>query len=294
MLINVIFPVILVTLIGYLFGKYTKVDHSAISKFAMMVLSPALIFSFLVRNTLSSSDMVMIIIAILLFTLLMSIITFLIMKGLGKGNLVNPSLLTTVFPNTGNFGLPVILLAYGNEAFSVAVVITIINIILMYSLGVYFASSEEKDWRSGLRKLLFLPTTYATLTAMIVLFFRIPIPEFIYQPIKMIGDSMIPVIMLLLGIQLSKTTLKVYQGATLISSGIKVIIAPIVIFIIVWVLGIEGTLANVLILQNAMPTAVVMTLIAAEYKANAEMVANVTFLTTILSFFSITGLLYLL
>jgi malate permease and related proteins len=281
-------------LIGYLFGKYTNVDHSAISKFAMMVLSPALIFSFLVRNTLSSSEMVMIIIAILLFTLLMSIITFLIMKGLGKGNLLSPSLLATVFPNTGNFGLPIILLAYGNEGFSVAIVIVVINIILMYSLGVYFASVEENDWRGGLRKLLFLPTTYATIAAIIVLIFDIPVPEFVYQPIKMIGDSMIPIIMLLLGIQLSRTSLKVYQGATLITSGIKVIIAPLVILVIVWALGIEGTLAKVLILQNSMPTAVVMTIIAAEYKANSEMVANVTILTTILSFFSITGLLYLL
>ena len=279
--------------IGYLFGKYTNVDSTAISKFAMVVLSPALIFSFLAKSSLSSTEMAMIIISVLVFTAIMSIITLVIMKGTGKGSLLSPSLLATVFPNTGNFGLPVILLAYGSEAFSVAVVIVVINFILMYSLGVYFASMEGSDWKRGIRQLFLLPTTYATVLATIILVFHIPVPDFIFQPIKMIGDSMIPIAMLLLGIQLSRTSIKGYLGATFISTGIKVIIAPLVIFFIVLALDIEGTLAKVLILQNAMPTAVVMTLIAAEYKANSEMVANVTLPTTILSLFSITGLLYL-
>ncbi len=236
----------------------------------------------------------MIIISVVVFTLLMIVITYVIIKWTGNERILSPSLLATVFPNTGNFGLPVILLAYGNEAFTLAVVIVVINFILMYTLGVYFASMQGNNWRKALRQLLFLPTTYATVLAILVQLFHIPIPESFYQPIKMIGDSMIPIAMLMLGIQLSRTELKGSLGVTFVSSGIKIIIAPLVIFLIVVVSGIEGTLAKVLIIQNAMPTAVIMTLIAAEYKANAEMVANVTLVTTILSFFSITGLLYLL
>jgi predicted permease len=294
LVINVIIPVMLVMLGGYLFGRFTQVDQTAISKFAMVVLSPALIFSFLVRNPLSSSQMVQIVGSVLVFTLLMALVTILIMRVTGYKDLLNPALLSTVFPNTGNYGLPVLLFAYGEEAFTLGVVIVVINFILMYSLGVYFASLEGNSWRKALRNIAKLPTTYAAVFGMVINAFHLPIPDFLYDPIKWVGDAMVPVALLILGMQLSRTTFKGYVGATLISSGLRILVAPLLIIGIVYAAGIDGLMAKVLILQNSMPTAVVMCIIAAEYNARSEMVANVTFLTTLLSFFSITGLLYLL
>jgi predicted permease len=149
----------IVMLGGYMFGRYTSVDQSALSRFAMVVLSPALIFSFLVRNPLPSSKMVQITLSILIFTLLLSVITVFFMKLTGNSRYAVPALLATVFPNSGNYGLPVLLLAYGEEAFSLGVVIVVLHFMLMYSLGVCYASWKENGWRKVAEKMVRLPTT---------------------------------------------------------------------------------------------------------------------------------------
>lgn len=293
MLINVILPVILVVLGGYLFGKYTNVDHSSISRFAMMLLSPALIFSFLVRNSLTTTEMMQTVGAVLLFTVLVAILTFVILQATGQKHMITPGLLSTVFPNTGNYGLPVLLFAYGEEAFSLGVVVVVMNFILMYTLGVYFASLEGGDWRKGVRNVIKLPTTYAALLAIVVNVFHIPIPDFIYNPVKLVGDAMIPVVLLILGMQLSKTTFRGAMGATVTMSTIRLLLSPLLMIGIVALLHIDGMVAKVLVLQHATPTAVIMSMIAAEYRAQPNIVANVTFLSTIASFATMTMFLYL-
>jgi malate permease and related proteins len=292
--IEVLIQVLIILIAGFLFGKYTIFDPSPISKLSIVLLSPALIFSFLVKNSISSTEMFQIVTSVLIFTLIMTILTIILMVLTGNKQLTNPSLLATVFPNTGNYGLPIILLAFGEDAFTLAIIIVVINFILMYSLGIYFASYTNSSWKKSIKSLFSLPTTYATIAAIVVNAFQIHIPAFLLNPISMVGEVMIPLALILLGIQLSRTNIKGYISATIVSSALKILIAPIVIFAIVYLLGINGTLAKVLIIQNSMPTAVIMTIIAAEYKSGTDLVANTTFITTIASFFSIAVLLYLL
>ncbi|MCM3566942.1 AEC family transporter [Neobacillus mesonae] len=302
MIINVILPVMLIMAAGYLFGRFTNVDQAPISKFSMVVLSPALIFSFLVRTNLSAVSLIQILVATVLFTIFLAAITFVVMKITKNKMLLNPALLSTLFPNSGNVGLPVLLFAYGDEGFSIGVVIVVIHFVLIYSLGVYFASMEGGNWKKGLKNVTKLPTTYATILSLIVIIFKIDVPDFLYDPIKLVGDAMVPVVLLILGIQLSKTKISSAEGlekgknvSSLISiSVIKLLISPLLIIAIVIVGQFDPLIAKVLILQSSMPTAVLMTMIATEYKAKPELVASATFVTTLLSFFSITGLLYLL
>lgn len=294
MIIDVIVPVILILIIGYIFGKYTDVDPAPISKLAVMILSPALIFSFLISTQLSSNEMFQIVVSVLIFTFVMIVITYIVIKFIKQKIYLSPALLTTVFPNTGNYGLPIIIFAYGEEAYGYAVIIVVINFILMYSLGVYFATLSGDSWKTGIKNILVLPTTYATIVAILVNILMIDIPETIFRPLKMIGDTMIPLALILLGIQLSRTKVAGYRLVTLTASLLKVFVAPFVIFAIVILLGIKGDLAKVIIIQNSMPTAVIMTLIATQYKAKEDLVANITFVGTILSFISISAILFVL
>lgn len=294
MIVQVIIPVMIVILGGYLFGRFTNVDHLPISKFSMTVLSPALIFSFLVRNSLTSTQMFQVVTAVLIFAVLLILITGLVMRVSGQRRMTKPALLSTVFPNSASYGLPILLLAYGEEAYSLGIVIIVIDFILMFSLGVYFATSQRSSWRKSLIKILRIPTTYASTLAIIVNVLNVRIPDFLYNPVKLVGDATVPVVLLLIGIQLSRTKFKGYLKVTLISSMLRLVVAPVIIFFIVYFMGIEGMMAKVLILQRAMPTAIVMTIIATEYKAHEDVVANTTFLSSLLGFFTISSLLYFL
>ncbi|MDI3256415.1 MAG: AEC family transporter [Kyrpidia sp.] len=290
--LHVVVPVIFVIGIGYVFGRYASVDLDSISKFSMVVLSPALIFSFLARNPLSSEQLVQIVAAVLLFTAVMVAVTLVVMGLCGMKPFIKPALLATVFPNTGNYGLPILLFAYGQQAFSLGVVIVVLNFILMYTLGVYFASLEQASWRTAMADVVRLPTTYATLAAIVVNALHIPIPSYIYDPLKMMGDAVIPVVMLILGMQLAHVKPQGDTGPAVVSSVVRLVVSPAVMLGIVYLLGIGGLTAKVLIVQNSMPTAVIMTMIAAEYRARPDFVAGTTFLSTLMSFGTITGLLY--
>lgn len=282
----------LVMFIGYLYGRYSDTDLRSISNFSMKVLSPALIFSFLVRNELTSDELFQIVVAVLLFTAILTGIIITLVRLIGMKVFVTPILLATVFPNTGNYGLPVLLFAYGHQAFSIGVVIVVLNFILMYSLGVYFASLQGSSWRIALYNVIRLPTTYATICALVVNLLDISLPNFIYNPLRMMGEAMIPVVLLILGIQLAHSKIRGVIGPTVVASLLRLIASPMVMLGVVYFLGIGGLMAKVLIIQHSMPTAVIMTMISAEYKTYPYLVANATFLSTLFSFFSITVLLY--
>lgn len=290
--IHVTVPVILIIGIGYLFGRYGATDLTAISKFSISVLSPALIFSFLARNPLTLGQMAEVTAAVLLFTAAMAGITWLVIRVLGMKTFLMPALMTTVFPNTGNYGLPILLFAYGQQAFSLGVIIVVLNFVLMYTLGVYFASLEQSDWRRAAAEVFRLPTTYAAAVGLAVNVLHIPIPDFIYDPIKMMGDAMIPVVMLILGMQL----VHVKPGGDVlpvaVSSMVRLFASPAVMVAICYLLGIGGLMAKILVVQNSMPTAVIMTMIAAQYGTRPDFVAGTTFLSTVMSFATVTGLLY--
>lgn len=242
------------------------------------------------------------IIVVFIFTLIITLITIVVMRITKNKELINPALLATVFPNTGNIGLPVLMFAYGNDAFSIGVIIVVVNFVFMYTLGIYFASVEGANWTQGLKNIIKLPTTYATVLAILCITFHIQIPDFIYDPIKLMGDAMVPVCLILLGVQLSRTKIrnestlpqvKFIQSIALITI-LRLIIGPLITMFILTFGTFEPLMAKVLILQNSMPTAVIMTMIAEEYKARPGLVANATFINTIFSVFTITGLLYLI
>lgn len=301
LIIEVILPVIIILGSGYLFGRFVKVDYSPISKLSIVILSPALIFSFLVRSNLQPLMMAQIISVVLLFTIVIALVTMVVMKFIDK-TLIKPALLATVFPNTGNIGLPILMFAYGEEAFSIGVVIVVLNFVLMYSLGIYFASHEGSSWTEGFFNIAKLPTTYATIMAVIVLVFHLPIPNFIYDPIKLVGDAMVPICLLILGIQLARTSLQrseTLTARTFISTItaitiIRLVISPVVILSIIAFFPVDPLTAKVLIVQHAMPTAVIMSMIAEEYESNQKLVANATFINTLFSILTITGILYFL
>src|SRR5699024_4938483 len=128
--------------------------------------------------------------------------------------------------------------AYGEEAYGFAVVIVVINFILMYSLGIYFASLSGSSWNQALKNIFVLPTTYAAILAIIINATSIEVPNVIYEPLLMVGESMIPLALLLLGIYLSRTRVKGHIGVSIIASLLKVLIAPLLIIFIVIMLGI--------------------------------------------------------
>ena len=86
-------------------------------------------------------------------------------------------LLVVVFSNSGNFGLPVVLFAFGREALTFATVYFVIAAVLSYTVGVFLAASGHRSVMEALRGITRVPTVYAVIAAAVVLALRAPIPS---------------------------------------------------------------------------------------------------------------------
>src|SRR5206468_7781949 len=113
----------------------------------------------------------------LCFILMIGILTFLIgfFCKLERPALV-AILITTMFANTGNYGLPLVSFAFGKQALSYAGIYFVTTTLLFYTLGVFLASLGHMTFKEALIGLLRIPTMYAVLLAILINTWNIEIP----------------------------------------------------------------------------------------------------------------------
>jgi predicted permease len=205
-LFNVVFPVFAVILIGFLFGRFTDLDIKPSSKLALYIFTPALYFNSMLTAEVNNDEIVKILgYAALLFALFVAIV-YLISTFVLKypPQLRSALFLSTAFPNSGNYGLPIILFAFQQAGFERAIIFSVFQSFLMNSAGVYFASNSNNNFFASLKDVIKMPGFIALLVAMIMRFFSVDLPEAVLRPVQLMGQAAIPTLLVVLGIQLGR------------------------------------------------------------------------------------------
>ena len=111
----------------------------------------------------------------------------------------------------------------------------------------------------------------------------VTVPSPIFRAVDLMADAAVPGMLVLLGVQLHAAPLN--EGQTVIwrSAALRLVLAPLLAWGLCLILGIDGVERSVLILQAAMPTAVMSAVLATEFDAAPQLVAAVIFVTTLLS-----------
>ncbi len=292
--LEVVLPVLCILGAGFLFGRFTATDLRPLSQFTLVVLSPALIFGYLATADVAAGVIARAAAYIVLYVVAAGLLTVVVARLTGLSALVSPLLLVSVFTNSGNYGLPIILFAYGREGFLTGVSVLAIHLLIMYPVGTWFATLGAGDWRRGLRTSLTTPPVIAGLLAFAVRVVGLPIPEGLLRAIRLVGDAGVPVILLLLGMQVARTKVEGSLKPIAVGSALRLVLGPILAVALTYPLGLTGLTAKVLVLQHAMPTAAIMVLLALEYDARPDVVASVTVVTTAISAVTVTAVLYFL
>src|SRR6187549_779456 len=149
--VNNLLPILLIATAGYILGKFLTVDPRTIGRIAFYIFSPLLIFDLMVTSQLDLKQAAATIGYTTAVIAVMGVLAFL----LGKiFQLERPQLLavilTVAFGNTGNYGLPVIKFAFGDEAMAVASVFFVTTTILFNVIGVIIASLGHTDLKSAI------------------------------------------------------------------------------------------------------------------------------------------------
>lgn len=272
-ILSIIFPVFAIAGVGYLYGRRKRPNMSQINQLNMDVFVPALVFAALASKSFDLtrySELALGGVAVVL----------------GSGLLAWPFarflkvdyktfVPTMMFNNSGNMGLPLALLAFGESAVPAAVVLFIVEMTLHFTLGVYMLNRSI-----NLFSLVKMPMIMATILGLLVGGFKLPLWEPLYIMIKMLGDVAIPLLLFSLGVRLTEIS---YKDWHLGVAG--AIICPATGLAMVWLvaplLNLPPLQQSLLIIFGALPPAVLNYLVSEQYNQEPEKVASLVMMANV-------------
>jgi hypothetical protein len=289
---NNLLPIFLVSGSGFLLGKFFTVDSRSLGRVVFYVFSPLLVFDLMVKSKLNLQEAFTTVAFTASIIMVMGLLAFF----LGKiFRLERPYLLavilTVAFGNTGNYGLPLVKFAFGDDALAVASLFYVTTTILFNTVGVVIASLGHMDLKSALNGLFKLPIIYGVILALLIKFVGIQLPLPVSRTIEIAANGAIPVMLILLGLELTRIQWTHSFRALGLGVLTKLLLAPLVGLLLASLFGLEHTAQQGGVLEASMPAAVATTVVATEYKLEPSLVTAIVFLGTVLSPLTLTPLI---
>ncbi len=265
-----VFPLFAIVLCGYVYGRYKKPDMSLANQLNMDIFVPALIFFVLSDKSfdlvkyqaLAAGAAIVILASGLLIWPLCRILK------------VNPKtfLPPMMFSNSGNLGLPLIILAFGEQALPAAIMLFIVEMTLHFTLGIYMMDHRTKPWR-----LLRMPIIIATIAGLLWSSLSLPMPASVSTSLDMLGQISIPLLLFTLGVRLITVDFSAWKiGIT--GAIISPVIGVLIAFAVQQVLQLEAEQFAYLIIFGALPPAVLNYIVAEQYNQEPKQVASIVLL----------------
>lgn len=190
---------------------------------------------------------------------------------------------SNVFSNCGFIGFPVINSIYGVEGVIYASIFNLFFSIFLWTYGVmlYTGKMEIKD----IKKVLLNPGVVAVYIGFFIMLTGISLPESLSNTIKLVGNTTSPLAMIVVGVTLSRANIKSYIKDWTIYYGtiIKLIVIPIILFLICLVLGDKSKVASTIIIMEAMPAGAMTSIFAENFNKEKEYASVVVFFSTLFS-----------
>jgi len=295
MFISVILPIMIIFAAGFIAQKIFNLDIKSISTTAIYLLFPPLVFRTFYDNPLDLNYLY-----ILLYSVALTGFLIIMIKVIGlwrkyPDDKQNALVLSVGFMNNGNYGIPLVIFAYGVGGLYYIIPIMIIHTIIQVSVGVYYATKGKTSLKSIFGNIVKMPMMHAVYLGMIWGIFSLPMHESMYGAINLVADAAVPIVMLALGMQLAEIKVKNIEWELVsLAVFLRLIASPVIALLIVWNLPIDILLKKIMILAAATPTAAVSSMLAIQYDCNPQLVSAITLITTILSMGSILIVLLLL
>lgn len=208
-LTNVILPIFFIIFLGFLLRRYGKADLRTFSRAQLYILSPALAFMSLAKPEADTA----LILRVLVFILCLEGILLSLALGLGflskRGRAERQAMaMTAIFMNTGFYGIPVCMLAFGEWGLVYATVFMVASSITQSTIGIFLASAGRRSAREAFASVFKVPLIWSIVAARLLVYLHGLPPGPFMKMIDMLGTSALPLGLLLLGMQLERIWLE--------------------------------------------------------------------------------------
>jgi predicted permease len=297
--VEVLLPILVVVVCGYALRRVFPIDLRSLNRVSIYVLSPALIFTTLARIEVAGGEALRIAAASTLVILSVGALTYLCARPLRLDQAtLSALLLSTMFMNAGNYGLPTARFAFGEDGLQRALLFFIPQTILAQLLAVPIAGMARGARGNPLIQVLRMPQIYAALAGLLARSVGLNLSgdgqgvlAALFQGVALMSDAALPLLLLLLGMQLAQGVAVEQPRLASLAVTLRLLISPLLAFGLAWALGLSDLSMRVLVLEASMPTAVNMVLYSIEFDARPGFVAGVVVVSTLLSLVTLTLLL---
>ena len=290
--LNVVTPVFILVVIGYFVGPRLKIEARSLSRTAYFVFIPAFVFNIISEAKIDSGLALQMLSFILVAQIAVALLGFLVGKALRQSREITAAfVLIATFGNVGNFGLPLIVFRLGESARTYATVYFVATVFISFVICVGVASWARSGGVTAVFSVFKTPALIALIPALVFNITDVEVPIFLSRLSGLLGQAMIPVMLITLGVQMGEITKIKINFNVFAASTVRLIGGPVLALLIVPYFGLEGLERSTGILQAAMPAAVLASIISLEYKLLPEFVTTTVLFSTLYSILTLTVIL---
>ena len=291
-----------IVVVGYIAGKIEYMGGTfdkRLSKIVIDITCPALILSSAMTGELPDRRYILPLLGI-------SALTYLLLTGVA---LWLPRLLTKkkddegavgfalMFGNVGFMGYPIVASIFGREAVFYAAVLNVVNTFAVFTIGTILITGKTVNGPKFQKKVLWSTPMLSAYLTMLIVALRIEgIPEWISQPLTMIGNITVPAALLIIGSSMSQLPLRsmLGNGTIYLTTLLRLAVLPIGIHYLFTLLGFDPFVVGINTVVIAMPVATYGTILCLRNDKDTTLITEVTFITTLLSMITIPALVTML
>ena len=200
-------------------------------------------------------------------------------------------ILAAAFPNANYLGLPVLVSVFGEWAASVAIQYDLFaSTPLLFTLGILLAQQfGQSEVRESIgHRLMRIPPLWAALLAVTLNLGGVPVPALLQNTLSLLGESVIPLMLLVLGMSLRWEVLRWERlPSVAVVAVIQLLLMPLVVWGGALLLDLEPRLLAPVVLEAAMPSMVIGVVICDRYGLDTTVYAAAVTVSTLLSLISL-------
>ncbi len=266
-ILGIVFPIFIIILVGYVYGRRHNPDMTVANTLNMEIFLPALIFSALAGKTFNLGANLPITLGTLPVVLGSGVLAWPLARlfGYDPKTLVPP----VMFNNCGNMGIPLLLLAYGDQALGAAVIFLLVSTLLQFLITPWLVNGHLQLgtlWRE--------PFVLAALLGVIVSVSEVTVWAPVMTAARILGDISLGLMVFSLGVRLSNTPMNAWKIGT-----VGAIATPLTGMLIAWGYGVLAGLKpldqDILFIFGALPPAVTNFIFAERYNQEPDKVASI-------------------
>ena len=293
---EVMITLFVIVVVGYVAGKMNYMGGEFDRKLSSLVINwtcPALILSSSMTGELPDRRYILPLLGISAFTYVVLTAAAWGLSHVLTKRIENRGILSfaMVFGNVGFMGYPVVASIFGHQAVFYAAVLNVVNTFAVFTIGTMMITGGEGSDRQRFNKkvLYSTPMLSAYLSMLIVAFGIGNIPGYVSQPLTMIGNITVPAALLIIGSSMSQLPLRALLGTPVVyaTTLLRLCLLPVGVHFLCLALGFDPYVTSINTVVIAMPVATYGTILCLKYNRDTTLIAELTFITTLLSMLTI-------